>query len=621
MKKILPLILALLSSLTIAQTFPVQNLQVNGTSSFGGAMSGSGLTSHDAGINHVQTVATISALRATNCVPGLMYQTQGYYTSADRASGLYVCNGSDTTTADNGGTIIAAANSFRLYLQYDGPLPVKLFGAKGDGTTNDTVAIQNAITSLIRNGGWGTMWLEPGHVYNFTSLSMDGILGLQFKGGNGGNVGNLSGSSSGGAAALNCTATTGDCIAYTGVAYHAAQVVFEDIAIYGNTTGYVLSFNNISQINFNRVSVSNAGGTTQTTGNGIHLSNTYYVFANDLYVWKTGTLYTAGQGIVIDKGPLSVFLGGLYNFTNTSIAQFSVGIKAGDSTPGTGGVTGTCAGVYEKYASINYSNSELNGNSQGAVLLCGVESASFTGNYLEGNLNSAFTISNQAQGVTIQHNFFNDFSASIADIQVGQNGSGTAYNQFYSIDISNNYFLAVKNFGVLASGGAGAGMNVEGNMMILGTSGAVGVGSNQLAAGNMVSTASNNKFYGFAAGTSMSGFFTKQADNFEYDTAGALIGAWTQAQTSYPSFATFTQIQANDPDTMVITNTTAAARLINATVATSKNRREFVTLTAASSQNLLIDKADATTLMCTLLPGKMAIVWNDGANEYCSLMP
>jgi len=116
MKKLLAAIsLLLAATLSFAQTFPVQNLQVNGTSSFGSTMSGAGLASHDANINHVQTVANVAALRALTCVPGLLYDTQGYAALADGGNGHYVCNGSDTTTADNGSSIIAGL-TFRFYL-------------------------------------------------------------------------------------------------------------------------------------------------------------------------------------------------------------------------------------------------------------------------------------------------------------------------------------------------------------------------------------------------------------------------------------------------------------------------------------------------------------------------
>ena len=63
---------------------------------------------------------------------------------------------SDTGTA-NGGTVFAGATGF-WKRQYSGAVNVKWFGAKGDGSTDDTLAIQNAVDSCkniyIPNGGY-----------------------------------------------------------------------------------------------------------------------------------------------------------------------------------------------------------------------------------------------------------------------------------------------------------------------------------------------------------------------------------------------------------------------------------------------------------------------------------
>ncbi len=113
-----------------------------------GVISGPGLDAYERTQPQIQTVATVAALRSLSCVSGLVYATQGYSSIADGGQGTYVCNGSDTTTPDNGGNFIAAANTFRYYLQpTQGAFYVKQFGAKCDGTTNDATAFQNAINA------------------------------------------------------------------------------------------------------------------------------------------------------------------------------------------------------------------------------------------------------------------------------------------------------------------------------------------------------------------------------------------------------------------------------------------------------------------------------------------
>ena len=91
------------------------------------------------------SVATIAALRAvtTTTFPNNQCFVLGYYAGADGGEGPFWHNAGDTTSADNGGTIIVDASGRRWYRETGGqPVSVVWFGAKGDGTTDDTAAIQ-----------------------------------------------------------------------------------------------------------------------------------------------------------------------------------------------------------------------------------------------------------------------------------------------------------------------------------------------------------------------------------------------------------------------------------------------------------------------------------------------
>lgn len=99
-------------------------------------------------------MADLNALRANTITASTMFvMVANYAVAGDGGGGLYWHNASDTTSADNGGTIIVDAASQRWYLETWGkPVSILQFGAKGDGVTDATSAIQACLTAAASQG-------------------------------------------------------------------------------------------------------------------------------------------------------------------------------------------------------------------------------------------------------------------------------------------------------------------------------------------------------------------------------------------------------------------------------------------------------------------------------------
>jgi hypothetical protein len=141
-----------------------------------GVLTGRWLRLSGESISGVGNVLNIAALRALSSVIAPAVFVDGYYTGADGGEGMFWYNAADTTTPDNGGTIIVDGAGQRWYRETGGgPLSVRWFGATGNGTTNDTAAIQACFNV-------GNAWHFPPGNYVFGGLTLPYEVGFDLGG-------------------------------------------------------------------------------------------------------------------------------------------------------------------------------------------------------------------------------------------------------------------------------------------------------------------------------------------------------------------------------------------------------------------------------------------------------
>ena len=93
----------------------------------------------------IPNVAAFSTLVPVSNLESIILE--GYTTPGDGGGGIFYYDPNDTSTPSNDGTVFLGPSGQRYKRIYSGPLNVKWFGATGNGSTDDTQAITNTITS------------------------------------------------------------------------------------------------------------------------------------------------------------------------------------------------------------------------------------------------------------------------------------------------------------------------------------------------------------------------------------------------------------------------------------------------------------------------------------------
>ncbi len=141
-------------------------------------------TAYDKGAAQIgraaQQVANVAALRALlKTTPSQYANSMGYYSAGDGGASLYRLDAADTTSVDDGGATIVAADGGRWKLVSKGDVNVRQFGARLDGVSDDTAAWNNAGRFVLETGGgtvrglWGKTSKITGSVYLCSNLTID----------------------------------------------------------------------------------------------------------------------------------------------------------------------------------------------------------------------------------------------------------------------------------------------------------------------------------------------------------------------------------------------------------------------------------------------------------------
>lgn len=108
--------------------------------------------------------------KSETAIVGRPCVTLGYYEPNDGGGGVYIIRHKKESDVDDGGSIIVLDNGNVAELLIDGPVNVKQFGAKGDGTHDDSIPMVNALSSTKQKDN--TLYIPKGTYYIASKLNI-----------------------------------------------------------------------------------------------------------------------------------------------------------------------------------------------------------------------------------------------------------------------------------------------------------------------------------------------------------------------------------------------------------------------------------------------------------------
>ena len=237
--------------------------------------------------------------------PRAVVIVDGYNAAGDGGGGTFVWNASDTRP-DDGGTIlqVSGVTTGRWNRVYSGAVNVRWYGATGNGSTDDTAAVQAAINHVIEVKG--ALYIPTG-VYACNALTLNYAQGMSVRGDR---------------STYNGSTSTGTVIKWTGgstgtllTILDAQELDFEHVHFYGqnggtnavdqNTFGVNVSSDNAPAsyyVTFHRCTFSEFG-TCVTWGVNPYQCDKGGIFDSEFWYYTRYGFYV-GSANALDQGEI-----------------------------------------------------------------------------------------------------------------------------------------------------------------------------------------------------------------------------------------------------------------------------------------------------------------------------
>lgn len=460
--------------------------------------------------SNTQAVKTIAALRSATSasLPNPYCDVLGYYTVGDIEKGSFWVDTSDSTSADNGGTIIVDASNRRWKLQAtSGTVSVEQFGVTNDPNGTNVAANSTAYNNAITGTSGlftllhpehvtvvlaaltisvaldlrldGTIKLAPNQNANVITLAHDNIL-IQGSGTVDGNKANQTGGVG--------TMVGGICSGMGGTSSTrplppSSPVIINHIRIRGvtvtNCFNWPISLGYVNDCKVEGTTLSNSQSSPQfifsatdswfndnlvhdiTDGGFVFYQgcNNCGAYGNTIYNCNDGIGVYADDGTYATDNYITIFGNVLYSIQDTGI-----GITTGGASP-------------ENQTNILVANNILNGcnaaggNGRGAIGLVGCQGVTVRGNWIAGdganatagNTTYSIYVSNTCSNIIVDNNTISNVGS------VSANGTAIYLNSPAGCTVTNNRIYDTGNpaaTGVGIGGTAGA-RNVFGGNVLL----------------------------------------------------------------------------------------------------------------------------------------------------------